>query len=44
MYPEEEHRALELSFRSFLSTEAKKYNNPIDLVEAYIKWLNLKKE
>jgi len=38
MYPKREHQTLELSFRNFLATEAEKYNNPIDLVEAYIKW------
>ena len=38
MYPKKEHQALELSFKNFLVTEAVKYNNPIDLAEAYIKW------
>ena len=39
MYPEALHATLESEFRAFVKEEASKYNNPIDLVEGYIKWL-----
>lgn len=40
IYPKALHTTLESEFKIFVqSEEASKYNTPIDLVEAYIKWL-----
>lgn len=39
MYPKSLHATLESEYRTFLIEEGSKYLTPLDLVEAYIKWL-----